>query len=168
MKFSLSLILLEHYSTVSAVWHPFVCLCGEMSEEAGEGKIRYSSLKIALITIQLLCTALYSGILFGWAPFQLIMMKEGLYECSSSSSQEEGDGNEGNKNNDDNECLSQQSSLNMLFTIATSTFLISSLFIGIFVDHYGVTSYQIPPRHLSRRMDSFLARSTLSRSPSRM
>jgi MFS transporter, LAT3 family, solute carrier family 43, member 3 len=105
-----------------------------------EGKITYSSLKIALITIQLLCTALFSGILFGWAPFQLIMIEEGLYECSHQGS---GNGNDENSNGDnrtdDDGCLSQQANLTMLFTIATSTFLISSLFIGIFVDHYGPT-----------------------------
>ena len=57
------------------------------------------------------------------------MIQEGLYQCSTPDNDE----------NDENECLSQQANLTMLFTIATSTFLISSLFIGIFVDHYGPT-----------------------------
>lgn len=113
-----------------------------MSEE---GRIQYSSLKIALITIQLLCTALFSGILFGWAPFQLIMINEGLYACDSESTgglvEDENDEYNSNQNSNDEkeECVSQQTNLNLLFTIATSTFLISSLFIGIFVDHYGPT-----------------------------
>ena len=108
---------------------------------SGEERIKYSSLKIALITIQLLCTALFSGILFGWAPFQLIMISEGLYACKESTATGAGGlGEEENSNDEkEGECVSQQSNLNLLFTIATSTFLISSLFVGIFVDHYGPT-----------------------------
>lgn len=111
-----------------------------MGEEMDSGEVkeerRYSSLKISLVTIQLLCTVLFSGILYGWAPFQLIMIQEGLYECPSHENDEN---NQNGDEDDENECLSQQANLTMLFTIATSTFLISSLFIGIFVDHYGPT-----------------------------
>lgn len=113
----------------------------EKMESAG-----YSPLKYSLIFVQILCAALFSGILFGWAPFQLIMINEGLYSCSNDESGSNGgDPNEtttqggSSTPTDDDVCLSQQTNLNMLFTIATSTFTVSSLFIGMFVDHYGPT-----------------------------
>lgn len=96
--------------------------------------MNYSPLKYFLITIQILCTTLFSGILFGWAPFQLIMIEEGLYSCSDEKTS-----STSSKSDDSENCISQQSNLNLLFTIATSTFMISSLFIGFFVDYYGPT-----------------------------
>jgi hypothetical protein len=56
-----------------------------------------------------------------------MMIEEGLFQCDES------------EEDDDGICISQQTKLNLLFTISTSTFMVSSLFIGIFVDSYGPT-----------------------------
>lgn len=92
------------------------------------------NVKLLLIIVQLTCTILFSGILFGWAPFELLMISEGLYSCQSSNNQE---------NDENKDCDSQNSKLKMLYTLATSTFMIFSLFVGLFVDHYGPTKTTI-------------------------
>lgn len=90
----------------------------------------FLNIKIYLIIFQLLCTIIFSGIVFGWAPFELMMIEEGLYSCNNNNI---------NINNEEEECTAQNTNLKMLFTLSTSTFMISSLFVGLFVDYYGPT-----------------------------
>jgi MFS transporter, LAT3 family, solute carrier family 43, member 3 len=90
-------------------------------------------MKLYLIILALACTTLYSGIIFGWAPLQLILEEDGVY--SSDCEKEE-------------ECTSQQKRFSLLYTLATSVFMFGGFISGICVDYYGPTKCTIMVRLL--------------------
>jgi MFS family permease len=70
----------------------------------------------------LLSSLLFSGVIFGWAPLELILLREGQYSelCSAS---------------EDLPCPSQMNRLNIIFTLAQFFLSFASLPIGFFMDH---------------------------------
>ena len=77
-------------------------------------------MKGALIALALTCTSLYSGVIFGWAPLQLILEEDGVY----SSDCEEGE-----------ECTSQQKRFSLLYTLATSVFMFGGILSHIVISY---------------------------------
>ena len=81
--------------------------------------------KSALVTVTLICTALFSGALFGWATLQLIFEEDGVFN----------DGCEGVA--DDEICEAQQNKFSLMYNIASTLMAFGSFFWGSFVDKMG-------------------------------
>ena len=72
--------------------------------------------------LALLTSFLYSGIIFGWAALELILLREGQYSELCSTEQ-------------DSPCAAQTLKLNVIFTLATFFLSFVSLPVGIFLDY---------------------------------
>jgi MFS family permease len=76
--------------------------------------------------LTLVSSLLFSGIIFGWAPLELILLREGQYSelCSTTESLP---------------CPSQMNRLNIIFTLAQFFLSFAALPIGFFMDHASKT-----------------------------
>ena len=79
-----------------------------------------------LIVLTLLSCLTYAGIIFGWAAYAPLLKAEGFYSCGSSTNGTASD-----------ECLSQQTALTLVYTMATVTFTAALLPFGLLVDRLG-------------------------------
>ena len=82
----------------------------------------------ALCGVGLLSVFLYSGIIFGWAPLQQMLLREGQFSelCPPATN-----------HTDDAGCPAQLSQLDLVFTLSSSALSLVSLPVGIFLDRYG-------------------------------
>ena len=83
-------------------------------------------MKELLIGLAMTCTTLYSGIIFGWAPLQLILEEDGVYSANCAKTETES-------------CDSQQRQFSLLYTLATSVFMFGAFLSGLCVDYFGPT-----------------------------
>lgn len=86
-------------------------------------------------SLALLSAFLFSGIIFGWTPLKLVLIREGQYTelCSSSEDQQQ-------------PCVAQMDRFNVIFTLAQFFLSFASLPVGFFLDyapktfHYGIAA----------------------------
>lgn len=84
--------------------------------------------------VGLLCVFLFSGIVFGWAPFKLMLQREGQYRGLCLADDDD----------DATPCVEQMVRFNRIFTAAQFFLSFASLPVGFFVDHASkVTHYVV-------------------------
>lgn len=83
------------------------------------------SMKAALVVVTLICTALFSGALFGWATLQLILEEDGVFSrgCEGTI--------------DDEICEEQHKKFSLVYNVTSSCLAFGSFFWGSFVDRMG-------------------------------
>mmetsp|Transcript_5054 Transcript_5054/g.6866 ORF Transcript_5054/g.6866 Transcript_5054/m.6866 type:complete len:275 (+) Transcript_5054:340-1164(+) len=95
-----------------------------MMEAPSEGSYSRTSVQnIILVFLVLISCFLYSGLIFGWAPFVLLLKEEGFFtsDCSPSETI----------------CASQANQFNFIYTLASTTVSITGLPAGIILDNFG-------------------------------
>jgi len=93
-------------------------------EAPSEGSYSRTSVQnIILVFLVLISCFLYSGLIFGWAPFVLLLKEEGFFtsDCSPSETI----------------CASQANQFNFIYTLASTTVSITGLPAGIILDNFG-------------------------------
>jgi hypothetical protein len=100
----------------------------------------------------LLCVFLFSGIVFGWAPFKLMLQREGQYNglCTTTTVMDPTISSSGTSITSSNTeassppCVEQMVRFNRIFTSAQFFLSFASLPVGFFVDHASkVTHYAV-------------------------
>lgn len=83
------------------------------------------TVKAALVTVTLICTALFSGALFGWATLQLIFEQDGVFSngCEDTAESEI--------------CESQQTKFALMYNVSSTVMAFGAFFWGSFVDKMG-------------------------------
>lgn len=93
------------------------------------------SLRVITNVLSLTSVFFFSGIIFGWAPLELMLLREGVYSSSVT------EGMDGNGNNIDSQAQQQVPDeqqiqrLNAIFTVAQFLLSFASLPVGFLVDH---------------------------------
>lgn len=97
--------------------------------------LRYTTNALSLISV-----LLYSGIIFGWAPLELLLLREGQYSelCVNNNDAAEvaagAAAEEDITSSSSSPCSEQMNQLNVIFTMAQFVLSFSSLPVGFFLD----------------------------------
>ncbi|CAB9512901.1 family 43 member 3 [Seminavis robusta] len=112
---------------------PLLGSINESTDSSGKKEISPLSQNLRWVTnvISLLSVFLYSGIIFGWAPLELMLVREGQYSetCIQPT------------NGEDGICPQQVIRLQGMFTVGQFLLSFASLLVGWFVDHAPKTLY---------------------------
>ena len=81
-----------------------------------------------LFVLCLFVNFLYAGVLFGWAPLQLLLIKDEVFvdRCEDGYDSTDGDS-----------CTAQLELINLLYTVGSTASIIGSMASGIILDNYG-------------------------------
>lgn len=85
----------------------------------------------ALFVLCMFINCLYAGVLFGWAPLQLLLIRDGVFSdrCVDGFDSSGGDS-----------CSAQLERINLLYTIGSTASIVGSIFSGLILDTYGFTT----------------------------
>ena len=90
------------------------------------------SLRVITNTLSLISVFFFSGIIFGWAPLELMLLREGVYARSSFAANATFLNDESGQQQPDEQQIQR---LNAIFTIAQFLLSFASLPVGFLVDH---------------------------------